>query len=119
MSGKPEPTGRKRTQFKPGKSGNPAGRPKGSRSKLGEDFLSALQQDFRDHGPDVIAKVREERPADYLKIVAGLLPRNVSINAPNPLENLSDEELTATLEAVRRIMAGDHDDGSDPATTTH
>jgi Family of unknown function (DUF5681) len=33
-------TGRELTQFKPGQSGNPKGRPKGSRNKLSEEFLA-------------------------------------------------------------------------------
>ncbi len=43
MLDEPEDTGPKQdTKFKPGQSGNPAGRPKGARNRLGEDFLSAL-----------------------------------------------------------------------------
>ena len=34
------------TQFK---KGNP-GRPKGARNKFGEDFISALKEDFNEHG---------------------------------------------------------------------
>ena len=44
------------TPWQPGQSGNPSGRPKGARSKLSEGFLNALQADFEQHGPDVIAK---------------------------------------------------------------
>jgi len=32
-------TGRELTQFKPGQSGNPKGRPQGSRNKLSENFF--------------------------------------------------------------------------------
>ena len=35
-------TGRELTQFKPGQSGNPKGRPRGSRNKLSEDFFRDL-----------------------------------------------------------------------------
>ena len=41
--------------FRPGQSGNPKGRPVGARSKLGEAFLEALQDDFATHGAAVIA----------------------------------------------------------------
>ena len=46
----PEDTGQKLdTRFKPGRSGNPGGRPKGSRNKLGEAFVQALADDFSEH----------------------------------------------------------------------
>lgn len=96
-----ETTGKQQisSRFKPGQSGNPAGRPKGSRHKLGEDFLSALYADFQQHGPSAIAKVRERKPEVYLKVVASLLPREVKLDAPD-LRELSDAELMAIISAT-------------------
>src|ERR1700753_1687473 len=58
--------------WKPGQSGNPAGRPKGSRNKLGEAFLTELHADFCEHGKEAIARVRDEAPALYVTAVASL-----------------------------------------------
>ena len=85
-------------QFKPG---NP-GRPKGSRNKLGEDFIRALAEDFKKHGPAVIEKVRIDRPADYLKIISGLLPKDLNLNL-RQLDDLSDEQLLARLAQLTEI----------------
>jgi hypothetical protein len=63
--------------FQPGQSGNPAGRPKGSRNKLGEAFLNDLYADYQQHGAKAIADVRETNPAAYLKVIANLLPAQV------------------------------------------
>jgi hypothetical protein len=40
--------------FKPGQSGNPKGRPKGARNRLGTQFLEALEADFNQFGPQAI-----------------------------------------------------------------
>ena len=37
--------------FKPGQSGNPKGRPKGARNRLGTQFLEALEADFNQVRP--------------------------------------------------------------------
>ena len=37
--------------FKPGQSGNPKGRPKGARNRLGTLFLESLEADFNQFGP--------------------------------------------------------------------
>jgi hypothetical protein len=64
--------------FQPGNPGGP-GRPKGSKHKLGEDFLAELAADFAKHGAAVIAKVRAKAPAVYLRIVADLVPKDLNI----------------------------------------
>ena len=63
--------------WKPGQSGNPKGRAKGSRNALGEAFLEALYQDFVEHGEDAIVQVRENDPAAYLRVIAGILPQKL------------------------------------------
>ena len=48
--------------FKPGQSGNLAGRPKGSRNKLSEEFIAEVYADWCEHGAGAIQTVRETRP---------------------------------------------------------
>lgn len=76
MAGKATP--KKQTNlkpaWKPGQSGNPAGRPKGARNKLGEAFIDALYADFQDNGIEAIQKVRTEKPEAYLATLAKILP---------------------------------------------
>lgn len=79
MVNQSEPTGKKqkgagKRLFKPGQSGNPAGRPKGTRNKLSENFVAALYADFEEHGIRAIQDMRTEKPGDYVKVVASLIP---------------------------------------------
>lgn len=96
-----EKTGRKENPalFKPGQSGNPAGRPKGSRNKLGEEFISALANDFQEHGQKAIETVRKEDPSTYVRVVANLLPKEIEIKRPE--DGLSDEELERIVGELR------------------
>jgi hypothetical protein len=82
------------------------GRPRGSRNKLGEDFLEALQIDFAQHGIDTIAKVRAERPHEYLKIVASLLPKQIEVPR-DVFDGISDESLEAIINAARLALGID------------
>ena len=82
---RPDNAGRKQdARFKPGQSGNPAGRPKGSRNKLGEEFVAEVYADWCEHGAVALQTVRETRPDVYVKVVASLLPRQVQAEVSGP-----------------------------------
>lgn len=83
--------------FKPGQSGNPKGRPKGARNRLGTAFLEALEDDFNRFGSQAITQVREQKPEVYMRVVAGLLPKEANINV---------EAGEAFVELWRRISDG-------------
>ena len=88
-------------QWQPGQSGNPKGRPIGSRNKLNEKFILALHDDFAKHGPAVIAEVRETRPEVYLKVIASILPRELHFKSESVFEGMTNEQLDEALESIR------------------
>src|SRR5947209_8249460 len=102
--------------YEPGQSGNPAGRPKGSRNKLGEDFIAAVAKDWTEHGATVIAQVRQSSPVAYLRVVASLVPQHVAITNGEEFADMTDEQLRQAVvgmcekmgipEAARAIWTG-------------
>lgn len=89
--------------FQPGQSGNPKGREKGSRNKLGEAFIEALHSDFTQHGVAVIAAVRKEKPDQYLKVIASILPKDVNLTV-NDFEGKSDDDIRRELRELASLV---------------
>lgn len=84
-------------QFKPGQGG----RRVGSRNRLQTDFLKALAADFKENGEETLRIARKEKPTEYLKIIASILPKELML-AENVLGDMSDEDLAIALETIRR-----------------
>ncbi|WP_143279125.1 DUF5681 domain-containing protein [Bradyrhizobium sp. C9] len=110
--------------FKPGQSGNPAGRPKGSRNKLGEEFIQKLYADFQEHGEAAIVKVRTEKPDAYLKVIAGILPKELKITNESDLTDEQLIERIRQLDSVIRPFLGSEGEGGaggrdQPPAVTH
>lgn len=84
-------------RFLPGNIGG--GRPKGSRNKLGEAFLSDIYADWKEHGVAAIKEVRETKPDAYLKVVASMLPQNLNINV-NQTDSMTDDQLIERIRAL-------------------
>lgn len=88
--------------IKPGEVRNPVGRTKGARDKLGKAFLEAMQADFEVYGEKVIETVRTDKPDQYLKIIASILPKELNVNT-SALGDMSDDELAAVFASLRSL----------------
>jgi hypothetical protein len=87
-----------------GQSGNPAGRPLGSRSKLSERFILALHDDFVQHGQAVIQRVRNDFPQVYLQVIGRLVPRELHVKDGSVFDGMSNEQLDEILGSVRAVL---------------
>lgn len=114
MSGDNTPENNLAAPWEKGQSGNPKGRPKGARNRLGESFIADLQRDWEENGADVLQRCREEKPADYVRVVASLLPKEVKIT--NPEKDLTDEELMDALDFFRNALLAGPDQSDDRPT---
>ena len=85
-------------------TGNANGRPKGSKHKLSEEFIAALNDHFVEHGVIAIQKVFEEDPSSYLRVIASIIPKDITVREAS-LEDLSDAELVEALDAVKAVSA--------------
>jgi hypothetical protein len=66
-------------RFLAGNSGN-GGRPKGSRNRLTTEFLDDVYRKWQECGSDVLDRVIRDRPDQFLKIVAALMPSKIDID---------------------------------------
>jgi hypothetical protein len=90
--------------WKPGQSGNPAGRPVGSRTRLGEKFLADLMVSWEKHGEKALEKVRRKDPTAYVRVVAATLPKELSVKVSD-IDDLSDDEIARRLVAIHQELA--------------
>lgn len=98
-------------RFQPG---NP-GRPKGSRNKLGEAFIHDMHEAWKLHGAAAIARVVEEKPEQFLKVVASLMPKQVEVKAGD-FDELGDSELAALIMAGRQAAQAAQSSGGGTAS---
>jgi hypothetical protein len=105
-----------RPPFKPGEGG----RPKGAKNRLSWAFLSALAQDFEEHGAEAIRIMQIEKPNEYVRAVASLMPRELDITT-NTLMEVPDDELDSFITyarerlIIKRELVGDPGSREEPA----
>jgi len=103
MANKPVPEQDPKTgRFLSGNIGG--GRKKGARSKLGEAFLEDMLANWQENGAETIEVVRTEKPDQYLKVVASILPKELNIRA-GEFEDLTDDELARELANISAQLA--------------
>jgi Family of unknown function (DUF5681) len=93
------------TPWKPGQSGNPAGRPVGSRQRFSESVIQDIAADWAIGGAETIARVRQTDPATYFRVVASILPKDVLVNVQQSTDNILPEDRQLLVELLRMITA--------------
>jgi Family of unknown function (DUF5681) len=84
------------TQFKPGQSGNPKGRPQGSRNKLSEEFVADLHAAWQLFGRPALMTTALTEPSVFVRVVASLMPKELeATKTVVHADRMSDDELAA------------------------
>jgi hypothetical protein len=94
--------GRSKTgQFLPGHK-SIGGRKRGSRNLLSERFLGDLHQQWIKSGKAVLEAVAKDEPAVFLKVVAGVMPRLIDIDASVSVHSELSIEARDFADAYKR-----------------
>ena len=90
--------------FAPGQSGNPAGRPKGSRNRLADAFIADLAAAWEKHGVQALETCASEEPGTFLKVIAGLMPKDVNLNL-----EISASEFAGRFASAMALLGNEPD----------
>jgi len=88
-----------------------SGRRQGARNRISTALLTAFADDFEKYGEETVRITRVEKPVEYLKIAASLLPKEFEITHSQQLQELDDGELHQFInrlrDELRRGLVGD------------
>ena len=95
--------------FLPGESGNPAGRPVGTRTAFSKEFVSDLIVTWRQYGPSVLERVAKTDPVRFLGAAVALCPKDVAVSIqersnPGNLDPADWAIVMQLLEAIKRSI---------------
>lgn len=85
--------------FKPGQSGNPLGRQRGTRIRITEAFLTDFFDAWRKSGAKALRRLATYQPDKFCALAASLLPRKFEIG--QPFDDVDDIELAAIIAELR------------------
>jgi hypothetical protein len=91
----------------PGVSGNPNGRPVGSRTAFSAGFLKDLAEVWRAHGKDAMLHTAKTQPATFFAVCARLIPSDVKLTVEQTYGGLSVDDY-AVLRAIREAIPDGH-----------
>src|SRR4051794_40147621 len=103
------------TAWKPGQSGNPAGRPLGARARISEKLLADLASVWETHGESVLSRLALTDPGKLAQIAYGLLPKDVFISVEQRAPGNLEPDEWATLRRVLDIIQASVPDGAEPS----
>src|SRR6476659_426229 len=90
--------------WQPGQSGNPKGRPVGSRNKLATLVFDEALASFEKRGPAAFEELANKDPARYLILMAQLIPQHFKHEVEHTIAGFSPEEVQLRLAESRRKL---------------
>src|SRR3984893_16306787 len=100
----------------PGVSGNPNGRPVGSRTAFSAGFLRDLAQVWQEHGHDTMVHTAKTQPATFFAVCARLIGPEVKLTIEQSLPgNLSGQDWAIMREIVDAVKTAVPDAADRPA----
>jgi hypothetical protein len=93
----------KPTQWKPGQSGNPNGRPVGTRQAFSNGFLKDLAEVWQAHGKDTMLHTAKTQPTTFFAVCARLIPNDVKLTVEQTYGGL-DQADYAILRAIKESL---------------
>ena len=87
--------------WKPGQSGNPKGRPKGSRNKLSEEFFRDLCDAWQAFGKPALETMAMLYPVEFVRLAASLVAKEPEVTTPLVMERLSNAQLDALIAELQ------------------
>ena len=89
--------------FAPGISGNPNGRPIGSRTAFSAAFMRDLAETWAKHGKDTMLQTAKLNPEVFFATCARLIPKDVHLTVQQHYSALDESDL-AILRAIRAAI---------------
>lgn len=83
---------------KPFQPGNP-GKPKGAKHRLQEDFIKDVQAAWETKGAEALTMMIADKPGDFVKMVASLMPKEATLNI-NDNSEMTDDELAERVRSL-------------------
>ena len=93
--------------WKPGQSGNPAGKPPGTRHAFSQGFIRDFALVWQEEGLEAVRKVARKSPESFVAIAAKVCPADVRVSIEqSPPGGLGPEDWSLLQEVIQAVKVG-------------
>jgi hypothetical protein len=87
---------------------NGGGRPRGSRNKLGEQFVSDLYSEWQKSGAAALKRMSQDDPTAFVRVVAGILPREIDATLSVDVDLFAEcRDFAAAFRLARSVIGAE------------